>query len=165
TIENLLTATHPQSDQTVHALAIAPKDDVILAQGATGVWRWSLNPGYPEVTLRSLFRPVWYEGYEKPAQVWQSSSGSDEFEPKFGLWPLVFGTLKATFYSLLLGVPLALMAAVYTSEFLHRNTRALIKPTIELMASLPSVVLGFLSALVLAPFVEAVLPAVLAGFL
>src|SRR5207247_4802679 len=95
----------------------------------------------------------------------QSSSGNDEVEPKVGLWPLVFGTLKATFYSLLMGVPLALLAAVYTSEFLHPRTRAVIKPTIELMASLPSVVLGFLSALVLAPFVEKDLPAILAGFL
>src|SRR5207247_9604273 len=95
----------------------------------------------------------------------QSSSGNDEVEPKVGLWPLVFGTLKATFYSLLMGVPLALLAAVYSSEFLHPRTRAVIKPTIELMASLPSVVLGFLSALILAPFVEDLLPAVLAALL
>src|SRR5207247_6862841 len=95
----------------------------------------------------------------------QSSSGNDEVEPKVGLWPLVFGTLKATFYSLLMGVPLALLAAVYTSEFLHPRTKAVIKPTIELMASLPSVVLGFLSAMVLAPFVEQVVPAVLAAFI
>ncbi|HEV3115492.1 MAG TPA: ABC transporter permease subunit [Gemmataceae bacterium] len=165
TSEKFLTEVHTQEGQPVRDLAIAPKDDGVMAQGATGVWRWSVNPGYPEVTLRSLFRPVWYEGYEKPAQVWQSSSGSDEFEPKFGLWPLVFGTLKATFYSLLMGVPLALLAAVYTSEFLHARARAVVKPTIELMASLPSVVLGFLSALVLAPFVEEVLPAVVACIL
>ena len=53
--------------------------------------------------------------------MWQSSSGTDDFEPKLGLWPLVFGTLKATFYSMLFGVPLALLAAIYTSEFLHRS--------------------------------------------
>ena len=78
--------------------------------------------------------------------------------------PLVFGTLKATFYSLLFCVPLALLAALYTSEFLHRASRARVKPTIEMMASLPSVVLGFLAALVLAPFVEGVVPAVLLAF-
>src|SRR5205085_11133118 len=94
---------------------------------------------------------------------WQSSSGSDEFEPKFGLWPLVFGTLKATFYALLMGVPLALLAAIYTSEFLHPRAKAVIKPTIELMASLPSVVLGFLAALVFAPVVARILPAIAAG--
>jgi phosphate transport system permease protein len=165
TSEKSLADLQTENGQPLQNLAIAPKDDGLLAQTASGLWRWRLDPGYPEVTFKSLFLPVWYEGYEKPAQVWQSSSGSDEFEPKFGLWPLVFGTLKATFYSLIMGVPLALLAAIYTSEFLHPRTRALVKPTVELMASLPSVVLGFLSALVLAPFVENVLPAVLASFI
>ena len=165
TSEKSLGELNTENGQPVQNLGIAPKDDGLLAQTTSGVWRWRLDPGYPEVTFKSLFLPVWYEGYEKPAQVWQSSSGSDEFEPKFGLWPLVFGTLKATFYSLIMGVPLALLAAIYTSEFLHPRTRALVKPTVELMASLPSVVLGFLSALVLAPFVENVLPAMLACFI
>jgi phosphate transport system permease protein len=165
TSEKYLAETWTAHGQPVEGLALAPKDDGLMAENPTGVWRWQVDPGYPEVTPRSLFLPIWYEGYERPEHVWQSSSGSDEFEPKFGLWPLVFGTLKATFYSLLLGVPLALMAAVYTSEFLRPSSRAAIKPTIELMASLPSVVLGFVSALILAPFVEDVLPAVLAGFL
>ena len=72
----------------------------LIAQTACGMWHWDVDPGHPEVSFRSLFLPVWYEGYEKPAHVWQSTGGSDAFEPKFGLWPLVFGTLKATFYSL-----------------------------------------------------------------
>ena len=72
-------------------------------------------------------------------------------EMKLGLWPLIFGTLKATFYSMLFGAPLALLAAVYTSEFLSKRTRSRIKPAVEMMASLPSVVLGFLAALVFAP--------------
>jgi phosphate transport system permease protein len=163
TSEKFLAEIWTEHGQPVQSVILAPKEDGLLAQTSSGLWRWDMNPGHPEVTLRALFLPVWYEGYEKPAHVWQSSSGSDEFEPKFGLWPLIFGTLKATFYSLLLGVPLALLAAVYTSEFLHPRTRAVVKPTIELMASLPSVVLGFLAALVLAPFVERVLPAALAG--
>ncbi|MBN2492421.1 MAG: ABC transporter permease subunit [Planctomycetes bacterium] len=84
---------------------------------------------------------------------------------KLGLMPLVFGTLKATLYSLLFGVPIALLAAIYTAEFMHRRVRMLVKPAVELMAGLPSVVLGFLAGLVFAPFVEQVLPAVLAAFL
>ena len=66
---------------------------------------------------------------------------------------------------MLFGSPLALLAAIYTSEFLHPRIRSAIKPLIELMASLPSVVLGFLAALVFAPFVEQIVPAVLAGFI
>jgi phosphate transport system permease protein len=163
TSEKYLGETWAEHEQPVQLLALAPKDDGLMALTPAGAWRWQLNPGNPEITFAALFRPVWYEGYARPEQVWQSSGGSDDVEPKFGLWPLVFGTLKATFYSLLLGVPLALLAAVFTSEFLHARTRALIKPTVEMMASLPSVVLGFLSALVLAPFVETRLTTVLAA--
>jgi phosphate transport system permease protein len=165
TSEKSLGEVATQPGKPVRGLTLAPKDDGMMAESAAGYWLWSVDPRHPEVTLSSLFLPVWYEGYEEPHQVWQSSSGSDEFEPKFGMWPLVFGTMKATFYSLLLGVPLALMAAVYTSEFLQPRMRSVVKPTIEMMASLPSVVLGFLSALVLAPFVEHVLPVILAGLL
>lgn len=78
--------------------------------------------------------------------------------------PLVFGTLKATLYSMLFGAPLALLAAVYSSEFLRPSTKAKIKPTIEIMASLPSVVLGFLAALVIAPLVEGIVPETLLAF-
>ena len=61
------------------------------------------------------------------------------FEPKFSLIPLIFGTLKATFYSLVFAIPISLMAAIYTSEFLHRRVRAAVKPVMEMMESLPTV--------------------------
>jgi phosphate transport system permease protein len=61
-------------------------------------------------------------------------------------------------------IPIALLAAIYTSEFLHRRVRAAIKPVMEMMASLPSVVLGFIAALILAPFVETWIAAVLFAF-
>ncbi len=76
------------------------------------------NP-HPEVTLRTLFGKVWYEGYPEPAYVWQSTGGTDDFEAKFSLTPLVYGTLKGTFYALLFAVPIALLAAIYVSEFMH----------------------------------------------
>ncbi|MFQ5670716.1 MAG: ABC transporter permease subunit [Acidobacteriota bacterium] len=149
----------------IGVLAIAPKEDGLLAEGGAAVRHWSLDLRYPEASFAALFRPVWYEGYPAPRHVWQSSSGTDDFEPKLGLMPLIFGTLKATVYSILFGAPLALLAAIFTSEFLDRRTRALVKPGVEMMASLPSVVLGFLAALVFAPVVEKTLPAVLAAFL
>jgi phosphate transport system permease protein len=157
----LLALALPGEREPVTALAIAPKDDALLAYGRGAHALWRLDVPHPETSLAAVFGPVWYEGYPAPEHVWQSSSGTDDFEPKYGLWPLVFGTVKATFYSLLFGVPIALLAAVYTSEFLHPRTRARVKPTIEMMASLPSVVLGFLSALVIAPLVEDVVPGVL----
>jgi len=153
------------SDLPVEKLAFAPKDDGLYVLGAGGALeRYRVEAPHPEITLQALFSPVWYEGNREPAHIWQSSSGTDAFEPKYGLVPLIFGTLKATFYSLLFGVPVALLAAVYTSEFLHPRVKARVKPMIEMMASLPSVVLGFLAALVVAPFVEDVVPAVLVTF-
>ena len=151
----------PSGDGPVAAVALSPKDDGLLAANARGTALWTLDAPHPETSLGAIFTPVWYEGFLEPENVWQSSSGTDDFEPKYGLVPLVFGTIKATFYSLLFGVPIALLAAVYTSEFLHPRTKARVKPTIEMMASLPSVVLGFLSALVIAPVIEDVVPAVL----
>lgn len=153
-----------RNDAKVAAVAIAPKDDELAAITDAGLSSWAIDVRHPEATLATLMLPVWYEGYPAPAYVWQSSSGTDEFEPKISLVPLIFGTLKATFYSLLFGVPVALLAAVYASEFLTSRVRGKIKPTIELMAGLPSVVLGFLAALVLAPLVERWLPVVLALF-
>ena len=81
------------------------------------------------------------------------------------LWPLVFGTLKATLYSMLFGAPIALLAAIFSSEFLAPALRTRVKTLIEFMASLPSVVLGFLAALVFAPFVQRLVPTALVSFL
>ncbi|HVR75934.1 MAG TPA: hypothetical protein VMT52_16500, partial [Planctomycetota bacterium] len=146
-------------------LQIAPKADGVLAvleDGRASVWPYT-SP-HPETTPGTIFGKVWYEGYEAPVHTWQSSSGTDDFEPKFGLMPLIFGTLKATFYALLFAIPIAILAAIYTSEFLSRSARAVVKPAIELMASLPSVVLGFLAALVFAPLIESWVVSLLAVF-
>ena len=139
-------------------LLISSKDDAVLAATGPDISRMEIEAAHPEVNLKSIFGKVWYEGYEEKEHVWQSSSGTDDFEEKLGLVPLIFGTFKATFYSMLFGVPLALLAAIYTSEFLHPAVKARVKPTIEIMASLPSVVLGFLAALFFAPLVEDIVP-------
>jgi phosphate transport system permease protein len=163
TNDALLAESSVPSPRDVTALAICPKDDGLV--GATSAERchWRLDVKHPEVSMASLFLPVWYEGHDRPTHDWQSTGGTDDFEPKLGLLPLVFGTLKVTVYSLLFGVPLALLGAVYTSEFLPKRTRAKVKPAIEMMASLPSVVLGFIAALVLAPLVEGCVPGLLAS--
>lgn len=146
----------------VRAALLAPKGDGVFLLGASGMAAsFDLHNPHPETTVRSLFGSVWYEGYPEPAYTWQSSSGTDDFEPKLSLVPLIFGTLKATIYSLLFAVPIALLAAVYTAEFLSRDYRGPIKSIVEMMASLPSVVLGFIAALVLAPIVETRVLAVL----
>jgi phosphate transport system permease protein len=149
----------------IRAVQLTPKADGIFAVDAGGVaWLWDVKNPHPETTWKTIFGKVWYEGYPAPTFTWQSSSGNDDFEPKFSLVPLIFGTLKATFYSLLFAVPIALLGAIYTSQFLDPRLRAPLKSGIETMASLPSVVLGFVAALVLAPFVENWIVAVLTVF-
>jgi len=113
-----------------------------------------LDSDYPEASWTSFFQPLWYEGYREPQHIWQSSTGSVEGETKFGLMPLIFGTLKATFYSMLIAAPIAILAAIFGSEFLTPAWRSRFKPLIELMASVPSVVLGFIGAMVLAPMMR-----------
>lgn len=121
---------------------------------------YRLHDPHPEAGLRAFFGKVWYEGSSQPKYEWQSTGGSDDFEPKLSLVPLIVGTLKGTFYAMVFAVPIALLAALYTSQFLSARARAIAKPTMEIMASLPSVVLGFLSALWLAPLIETRVPAV-----
>ncbi len=141
------------------SLVIAPKADALFAADAAGgLSQWALDNPHPEVTLRTVFGKVWYEGYSQPEYVWQSTGGTDDFEAKFSLTPLIFGTLKGTFYAMIFAVPMALLAAVYVSEFMHPTVKAYVKPVVEIMAALPSVVLGFLAGLWLAPIVERIVP-------
>ncbi len=139
-------------------LAFAPKVDGAYVAAAGRLAALVIRNPHPEVTWKSLFGKVWYEGYERPELVWQSSGGTDDFEPKLSLTPLLVGTLKGTFYSLLLAIPLGVFGAMYASQFMHPTYKRVLKPLIEIMAALPSVVLGFLAGLWLAPRVERALP-------
>ncbi len=162
---------HATSEQTLldlklktipTAIAYSPKADGILVADSTGsLTHWSISNPHPETTFKTLFGKVWYEGYEEPEYVWQSTGGSDDFEPKFSLIPLIFGTIKGTIYALIIAIPLGILSALYTSQFLHRSLKKVIKPSIEFMAALPSVILGFLAGLWLAPLLEKVFPAII----
>jgi phosphate transport system permease protein len=71
-------------------------------------------------------------------------------KPRYGLWPLFFGTLKVTLIAILFAAPLAIFAAIYTSMFAKPSVREVIKPVIELLAGFPSVVIGFFALMVMA---------------
>jgi phosphate transport system permease protein len=141
---------------------LTPRNDGVVSVPPDGtVARFEIAIPHPEITLRALFGKVWYEGYGRPEYVWQSTGATSDFEPKFSLVPLVFGTLKATFYALVFAIPLAVLGALYTSQFVHPNVRAKVKPTLEIMAALPSVVIGFVAGLWLASVVERLIVPVL----
>ena len=133
----------------------APRGNGLLALDVqNGVTLWEVNNPHPEISWQTLFGSVHYEDYPKPDYVWQSSSASDDFEPKFSLVPLIFGSFKGTVYAMLLAIPLALLGAIYTSQFANESFRRAIKPAVEIMAAMPSVIIGFMVALWLAPIVE-----------
>ena len=95
---------------------------------------------------RYLLKPYQWTGYDKPVYIWQPVSKI----PKYNIIPLVIGTLKATLVALLISVPLALGAAIYVSQIARPRVREIAKPVIELLAGIPSVVLGFFALIVMA---------------
>ena len=134
---------------------------IALADSAGTVHLLNLDDHHPEAGAKAFFGKVWYEGANKPEYTWASTGGSGDFEVKLSMIPLIFGSLKGTIYALLFAIPIALLAAIYTSQFLDWKIKRVIKPTMEIMASLPSVVLGFIGALWLAPVLETKVPSVL----
>lgn len=143
------------ADHPILSASFSPKSDGILVIDARRRFDlFRLDNPHPESTLKSLFGKVWYEGYPRPEFVWQSTGGSDEFEPKLSLIPLIFGTLKGTLYAMLFSVPIAILAAIYISQFAPPRLGRTIKPTVEIMAALPSVVIGFLAGLYFSPLFE-----------
>ncbi|QOX77846.1 ABC transporter permease subunit [Trichlorobacter lovleyi] len=139
----------------IRSAAFADRGRQLVVAGADGrTVAWTLSIPHPEISFSTLFKKVWYEGYSKPEYVWQSSAASDDFEPKLSLVPLIFGTFKATLFAMLFAVPLALLGALYTSQFMAPGIKGRIKPTVEIMAAVPSVVVGFLAGLWLAPLMD-----------
>ena len=136
-------------------------EQLLLLDEEAGLHVLEITDRHPEAGYRAFFGKVWYEGRPEPAHIWQSTGGTDDFESKLSMVPLIFGSIKGTFYALLFAVPIALLAAVYCAAFVRPSVKRVVKPTMEIMASLPSVVLGFLAGLVLAPMIETKVPSVL----
>ncbi len=151
--------TEPVADGAAVA-ALSPRASRVLVESNGQLKRFVVDNPHPEVSWSALWGKVWYESYDEPRHVWQSTSANTDFEPKLSLAPLAFGTLKAAFYAMLLAAPLAICAAIYTAYFMAPAMRRKVKPVIELMEALPTVILGFFAGLFLAPYVEGHLPGI-----
>ncbi len=150
------TLLNKKVEANIRHVTVSPRANSLLVQTGNDKFNfWTVHNEHPEVSLKSLWQEVWYESYPEPELVWQTSAATSDFEPKFSLTVLVFGTFKAAFYAMLVAVPLALMGAIYTAYFMAAPMRQYVKPTIEIMGALPTVILGFLAGLWLAPFMEA----------
>jgi phosphate transport system permease protein len=102
-----------------------------------------------EVSLKTMFAPLAVGGGAS-LYSWQPVSEV----PKYNIIPLIVGSLKVTILSLLIAAPFSIAAAVYVAEYAKRRQREIIKPVIELLAGIPSVVIGFFALIVLASWVQ-----------
>ena len=154
------------ADAGIKHMAVAPRANAIWVLDENNrLHFWSVHNEHPEISWKALWTKVWYEGYDKSEYIWQSSAADNDFEPKFSLTPLTFGTLKAAFYAMLFAIPLSILGAIFTAYFMAPKMRQVVKPSIEIMEALPTVILGFLAGLWLAPLVESHLPGIFALFI
>jgi phosphate transport system permease protein len=155
--KHLLTMAGPES---LSKIGYAPRGNALIGlDNRNRLVVWKIDCPHPEISFGTLFGKLQYEGYSEPAYKWQTTGD----EPKFSLVPIIFGTFKSTLYAMCFAVPLALFGAVYVSNFTTPGFKRAIKPIVEIMAAVPSVVIGFLILLWLAPLMGKWLLAVFAG--
>jgi len=148
-------------DGPVRFLSFNPRAQYLAVLGDDArLAGFDVDNEHPEVSFKALWGKVWYESYDEQKYLWQSSSASSDFEPKFSMTPLALGTLKGAFYAMIFAIPVAVLGAIFTANFMSPEMRQVVKPAVEVLAALPSVILGFLAGLWLAPFVETNLPGV-----
>jgi phosphate transport system permease protein len=144
----------PFLDKAPQVAAMSSNEKFLVTYADRHLRFSSVDMAYPEISFSALWQEVWYESYPEPRYVWQSTAASDDFEAKFSMMPIVFGTIKAAAFAMLFSVPIAVMSAIYTAYFMTPSMRSFVKPTIELMEALPTVIIGFLAGLWFAPIVE-----------
>ncbi|MEB7449691.1 phosphate ABC transporter permease subunit PstC [Staphylococcus chromogenes] len=80
--------------------------------------------------------------------------------PKYGIWALILGTLKITFIAIIFAVPVGLGAAIYLSEYASKRTKKIIKPILEVLAGIPTIVYGFFALTLVTPILRAIFPSI-----
>jgi phosphate transport system permease protein len=94
---------------------------------------------YKAGVSKVIFGMAWYPTYDPPS---------------FGMWPLIMGTLAVTILTAVMAIPLGLGTAVYIAEVANHRVKEFLKPMIEMLASFPSVVLGFFGMVIIAPILS-----------
>jgi phosphate transport system permease protein len=140
--------------EKIHSIFLSSRDDALVGLSADRVYVREIHMPHADFSLAALFEPIRYEGFSQPEYIWQTTGGTDQFEPKYSLLPLIAGTLKAALYALTFAIPLAVLAAMYSNLFAPAWFKNASKPVVEFAAALPSVVVGFWAAYVLAPWLN-----------
>jgi len=144
---------HALAEAVIRVLAFSSIAAIVLIFVFIGKEAWPLLHDaaiWKEVTLAKMWFAQQWPGYDVAEHVWQPVSEV----PKYAAWPLVVGTLKVTFIAMLVAVPLGVGAALFVSQYAGRRLREIVKPTVELLAGVPSVVLGFFALMVMATWLQ-----------
>jgi len=143
-------------DSASAALLAVDKGVVLLVQpsaaGAVSVNSWQFA-AQPVVDMQTLWLPQQHQGEAEPGWQWEPQASSQS-SARLSLLPLLFGTFKAAMLGMVIALPLALLGAIYTALLMSARWRERIKPMVEMLESLPTVILGFIGALWLAPLLQ-----------
>jgi phosphate transport system permease protein len=145
--------SHRLAEAAIAVMAIAAVAAIVLIFVFIGrealplVWEAAASG---ELRLGDLLRPRTWVGYTEAAYVWQPVGTP----PKYNIVPLFVGSLKVTALAMVVSVPLGVASAMYVALFAPRRLREVIKPAVELLAAVPSVVLGFFALMVLASWIQ-----------
>jgi phosphate transport system permease protein len=123
---------------------LAAVSSVAVTAGIVGILVYESLPFFRQVSLREfLTEPLWTPLFA---------------DPKFGILPLVTGTLVTSAIALLVAVPVGTVTAIYLSEYAPSRVRETVKPILELLTAVPTVVFGYFALLLVTPWLQAVLP-------
>jgi phosphate transport system permease protein len=147
--------TERVAERAIHVLAYSAVAAMVLILVFIAKEAWPLLTSsaiHREVTLAKMWFAQQWPGYDGAEHIWQPVAEI----PKYGVWPLLIGTLKVTAIAMVVAVPLGIAAAVFVSQYASRRVREIVKPAIELLAGIPSVVLGFFALMVMASWFQEV---------
>jgi phosphate transport system permease protein len=130
--------------KTIALVSIAAVLLILIFVGKEAIPLLFSSEVHQEVTPGGLF--AGHDGQH----VWQPVSEI----PKYDVWPLFVGSIKVTLVAIFISVPLSVGAAIYAAEYAGRRTRELVKPAVELLAGIPSVVVGFFALVIMATLVQ-----------
>lgn len=126
------------------ALALAALSSVAVTTGIVGILVWEALPFFGHVSLREfLTDPLWTPLFA---------------DPHYGILPLVAGTVVTSAVALAVAVPGGTLIAIFLSEYASHQVRELLKPALELLAAIPTVVFGYFALLVVTPLLQQVIP-------
>jgi phosphate transport system permease protein len=125
-------------------LFAAAASSVAITCGIVGILLYESIPFFEKVTLREfLTEPLWTPMFA---------------EPRYGILPLVTGTLVTSVVALLVAVPIGTITAIYLSEYAPHRVREVVKPILELLTAVPTVVFGYFALLLVTPWLQLIFP-------